>query len=228
MMERDGVTYTYHRDPLGSITELTDQNGALVERYAYDAADNLTGIRIPGAGTVAIPSHTMGRPDSVTTPGGQQTFDYDRLLRLKNRTVPSTGSGQAGASTSYEYDNLSNILTTTGDDGTMTYGYDWLSRLTSADYPASTGSGQAAQADDSWTYDPVGNRLSSAEVGDVIAHNERNELRVYGNLTFSYDAHGNQTDRREHGAVVQRFVYDAENRLIQVEDGSGGLIARYE
>jgi len=28
--------------------------------------------------------------------------------------------------------------------------------------------------------------------------------------------------------VVQRFVYDAENRLVRVEDGSGGLIAHYE
>ena len=155
----------------------------------------------------------MGRPDSVTTPGGQQTFQYDRLLRLKQRTAQ-------GASTAYEYDNLSNLLTTTETHGITTYGYDWLSRLTSADYPT--------QAADAWTYDQVGNRLSSADVGDVIAHNERNELRMYGNLTFSYDAQGNQTERRENGAVAQRFIYDAENRLIRVEDGSGGVIARYE
>ena len=155
----------------------------------------------------------MGRPDSVTTPGGQQTFQYDRLLRLKQRTAQ-------GASTAYEYDNLSNLLTTTETHGITTYGYDWLSRLTSADYPT--------QAADAWTYDQVGNRLSSADVGDVIAHNERNELRVYGDLTFGYDANGNQTDRRENGAVAQRFIYDAENRLIRVEDGSGGVIARYE
>jgi RHS repeat-associated protein len=35
-LERDGKTYTYHRDALGSITEITDGMGALVERYAYD------------------------------------------------------------------------------------------------------------------------------------------------------------------------------------------------
>lgn len=35
-MERGGVRYTYHRDALGSITEITDQSGNLVERYEYD------------------------------------------------------------------------------------------------------------------------------------------------------------------------------------------------
>ncbi|MCP4396200.1 MAG: hypothetical protein GY801_02665 [bacterium] len=35
-MERDGQTYSYHRDGLGSVTEISDQSGDLVERYAYD------------------------------------------------------------------------------------------------------------------------------------------------------------------------------------------------
>jgi RHS repeat-associated protein len=35
-MERDGTTYTYHRDALGSITEVTDISGSLVERYEYN------------------------------------------------------------------------------------------------------------------------------------------------------------------------------------------------
>jgi RHS repeat-associated protein len=35
-MERSGVTYTYHPDAQFSLTEMTDSNGALVERYEYD------------------------------------------------------------------------------------------------------------------------------------------------------------------------------------------------
>ncbi len=35
-MERDGAVYTYHRDSLGSVTEIADAQGALVERYEYD------------------------------------------------------------------------------------------------------------------------------------------------------------------------------------------------
>ena len=36
MMERGGQTYTYHRDALGSVTEVSDSTGAIVERYEYD------------------------------------------------------------------------------------------------------------------------------------------------------------------------------------------------
>ncbi len=36
LMERDGSSYTYHRDALGSVTEVTDSSGNLVERYEYD------------------------------------------------------------------------------------------------------------------------------------------------------------------------------------------------
>lgn len=35
-MERGGEIYTYHRDALGSVTEVTDSSGAIVERYEYD------------------------------------------------------------------------------------------------------------------------------------------------------------------------------------------------
>ena len=35
-MERGGSVYYYHRDGLGSVTEISDASGALVERYEYD------------------------------------------------------------------------------------------------------------------------------------------------------------------------------------------------
>lgn len=36
MMERGGQTYTYHRDALGSVTEVSDVTGTIIERYEYD------------------------------------------------------------------------------------------------------------------------------------------------------------------------------------------------
>ena len=41
-MERGGNTYYYHRDGLGSITEVTTDTGALVERYEYDVYGAVT------------------------------------------------------------------------------------------------------------------------------------------------------------------------------------------
>ena len=37
-MERNGSVYYYHRDGLGSVTEISDASGTLVERYEYLSA----------------------------------------------------------------------------------------------------------------------------------------------------------------------------------------------
>jgi len=41
-MERGGSTYFYHYDGLGSISEITDDLGNIVENYTYDAFGNIT------------------------------------------------------------------------------------------------------------------------------------------------------------------------------------------
>ncbi len=41
-MESNGVTYYYHQDALGSITEITDINSDVVERYGYDVFGTVT------------------------------------------------------------------------------------------------------------------------------------------------------------------------------------------
>lgn len=41
-MERNGTTYFYHYDGLGSVTDLTDQSGNIIEHYDYDVYGNIT------------------------------------------------------------------------------------------------------------------------------------------------------------------------------------------
>ncbi len=41
-MERGSQTYYYHRDALGSVTEVSDSAGAIVERYEYDVHGEVT------------------------------------------------------------------------------------------------------------------------------------------------------------------------------------------
>ncbi len=41
-MERNGNTYYYHKDALGSITAITDSVGQVVQTYEYDAFGNIT------------------------------------------------------------------------------------------------------------------------------------------------------------------------------------------
>jgi RHS repeat-associated protein len=47
-MTRNGSTYSYHRDALGSITHVTGEDGAVVQRYEYDSYGNLVSVLDPG------------------------------------------------------------------------------------------------------------------------------------------------------------------------------------
>jgi uncharacterized protein RhaS with RHS repeats len=71
---RDGLTFYYHYDGLGSVTELTDADGLLAQAYEYDAGNaahcqgrsqrlrhvsRLSGDGIP---TIYEPEHASGNP----------------------------------------------------------------------------------------------------------------------------------------------------------------------
>lgn len=58
-MERDGSTYCYHRNALGSITEVTDETGVLVERYEYDVYGAAT---IFDGGGITLTASAIGNP----------------------------------------------------------------------------------------------------------------------------------------------------------------------
>ena len=75
-MERGGQTYTYQRDALGSVTEVTNSAGALVERYTYDVYGAPRIFDGTGAArtTSAIGNHLLftGRPYDPES----ATYDY--------------------------------------------------------------------------------------------------------------------------------------------------------
>jgi RHS repeat-associated protein len=58
-MERDGNTYYYHRDGLGSITEITDESGVIVERYEYDVYGAVT---IFDGNGITLTASAIGNP----------------------------------------------------------------------------------------------------------------------------------------------------------------------
>ena len=53
------VTYYYHRDALGSITEVTDESGTVVERYEYDVYGAVT---IYDGSWVTLTASAIGNP----------------------------------------------------------------------------------------------------------------------------------------------------------------------
>ena len=127
----------------------------------------------------------------------------------------------------YSYDTTNNIVSKVTEAGTTNYSYDTLDRLTGAAY---TGSSQTNEA---YTYDAVANRLTDGSTGSPptvsYTYNENNQLVTASSITYTYDANGNtinQTDA-SNAANTRNYIYDTDNRLVEIRNSSNTLIAAY-
>ncbi len=83
---------------------------------------------------------------------------------------------------------------------------------------------QGANTTESYTYDPVGNRLSSMGVSPY-SYNVSNELTSTPSTTYTYDNNGN-TLTKVVGSNTTSYTWDFENRLTSVTlPGSGGTVS---
>ncbi|HOB53438.1 MAG TPA: RHS repeat-associated core domain-containing protein [Acidobacteriota bacterium] len=113
------------------------------------------------------------------------------------------------------------------------YGYDALDRLVLADYDW--------KADETFSYDPVGNR--TADAGHPVWHYDAaNQLLAYGAgphdpvgqtppdvpaVAFTYNANGSTTSKAEPAAgITDQYGYNFDNRMSEVRR-DGELVARY-
>jgi RHS repeat-associated protein len=99
---------------------------------------------------------------------------------------------------------------------TTNYGYDATYQLLTATQGAST--------TESYSYDPVGNRLSSLG-GASYSYNPSNELTATSSATYGYDNNGNAVTKNDSTGVTA-YGWDFENRLTSVTlPGSGGTVS---
>jgi len=191
-------------------------------QYQYDTGGRLAGVQIPDVGFVTIGEYTWNRPTRVTLPGGTvREYEYDPLMRVKRITSRDPGSNVL-LNFEYSHDKMDNITAKNTEHGDYGYQYDDLYRLTDADDPP-------AQDDETYTYDTVGNRLTSAGTTSNWTYNQNNELGGYDAVSFEYDANGNMV-KKTVGTAVTSYVYNTEDRLAEVwngEAGTGSLTASY-
>jgi len=119
---------------------------------------------------------------------------------------------------SYQYSPDGNITNKSTEHGNYAYQYDALSRLTDAINPTLLA--------ESYTYDDLGNRLTSAETSNPWNYNANNALLDSDNSTFQYDSNGNMTQKSD---VVETliFTFDIGNRLKSIMDNAAVTIATY-
>ncbi len=105
---------------------------------------------------------------------------------------------------------------------------DWLANLTS-NYTYDqiyefTQVTQGANTTESYSYDPVGNRLSSLGVASYTTNNS-NELTATPTATYTYDNNGNTLTKTDSTGTTT-YAWDFENRLTSVTlPGSGGTVS---
>jgi YD repeat-containing protein len=193
LIEPGGGRFSYVWDKNGHIDHLTNPQ---VQRssWAYDAADRETSQRLAN--------------------GIRVSLTYDAADRLGRRTN-LTATGATISSFAYRYDPAGNCLVVTEADGTrVSWAYDSINRLTRD--LRSGGNGYAL----TYTYDPMGNRLSKREGGSptTYAYDLADELLTeassLGTTTHSYDRNGNQIRKVAPGSALTTLAWDFENRLV--------------
>ncbi len=211
---------------LGQKSGLTYPDGAQYT-YTYDSNNQLSAVDLPaGSGNITFNSYTWTAPAQITMPGGAaRNLQYDGLLRLKDLAVKDPGQSRV-MGYQYGYDLAGNIIAKATEAGTTNYGYDALDRLTSAAHTGQT----TAQADESYSYDQVANRITDTKTAAAAwAYDANNRLTQAGTLSYTYDANGNTTNQTDssNSNNTRNYVYDTDNRLIEVRDANNTLIAAY-
>ena len=235
-------TYGFSYDHMGRLTGTTAQYSFLTgttftNAYTYDAASNRTGYTAPDGSTNTYTYDTLNRLTTLANSAtGSFGFSYDALSRRTQLTRPN------GINTNYSYDNLSRLLSVLHQSGTSTidgatytldnagnrtaktdelanvttnYGYDSIYQLLSAT--------QGGTTTESYTYDPVGNRLSSLAVPSYTT-NSSNEMTANSNATYTYDSNGNTLTKVDSTGTTT-YAWDFENRLAGVTlPGSAGTV----
>ncbi|MCC6540562.1 MAG: VCBS repeat-containing protein [Bryobacterales bacterium] len=227
------VLITYQYDANGNLIQVSDSLGGATN-YTYDALDRLVSISQNGA---SVQTKSVG-------------IEYDGASLA--RTLSRSAGGVPVASTAFEYEcggcagrvrairhrkasdnsvihdltfsrNPAGTITGMTDlDGNHSYTYDPLGMLQAATHAAS-----ALQPNESYSFDGVGNRLSShlspTHRYSYQTQGQGNRLQQDNEFDFSYDAEGNlvQKTNRSTGAVTS-YTFDYINRLIGVSERAGG------
>jgi RHS repeat-associated protein len=200
-------TVGYEYDALGRRTSMTVA-GQPVVSYSYDANSHLTGITRSSL-SFGLTYDAAGRRTKLTLPSGAYAdYVYDPASRLTNLIHKASG-GSVIDSFAYTYDGAGNRLTRQTPSESISYQYDNLYRLLRADYSVT----------ELYSYDPVGNRLSS-HISSTYAYNAANRLLSDDTYTYEYDANGSLVSKAIRNKATT-YTYDARNRLVKVTEPDG-------
>jgi RHS repeat-associated protein len=231
-----GVVIKSVYDAAGRVTQVTAPQGTIA--YTYDDADRRATMTLPGNRTVAYAYDAAGQLVEVTDWASRTTtFGYDGAGRLDavtrpNEVVSAYDYDAAGRLTAVEHADGATLLSryaygldangnrtavlitgTAVTNGTESYAFDDLDRLTGVTYP------DASTVE--YVYDANGNRTSAAPSGQTAtsySYDDADQLTSTSGgfvSSYSYDDAGNRA-----AAGNDTFAYDWRDRLTAATVGS--------
>ncbi|MEY4766828.1 MAG: hypothetical protein RI907_3501 [Pseudomonadota bacterium] len=205
-----GTSYGY--DTQGRLDTVTYPSGRVV-KYAYDTSGRVNGVTTTPAGGTAM---TVVKDVSYHPFGGikQYTYGNGQVQKL-DVDIDGRPSGYVLGASSYklDYDVASQLqsITNVGNLSDLnTYGWDGLSRLSSAATPTSSYG---------YTYDGVGNRSTTTVGGTTTSYGyptDKNRLTSVGSQAQGFDDNGALKT-----AKAGSFTHDVRGRLSQFDGAAG-------
>ncbi|MEL7496446.1 MAG: putative Ig domain-containing protein [Planctomycetota bacterium] len=220
----DGSSVQQAFDPLGRITQITDQDGRVT---SLDENDSQTPglVTLSDGRQISTEFSLNDQPIAQTNLNGHATrYEYDLAGNLARQILPDDTPDDESDNPiiSYEYDGNQRLTAVIDSLGNRTeYEYDAsgnqilirdaLGRETRSEFNAL---GQATA-----TIDSRGQRTEFVydDLGQLIVTRFENGSQ----LTQSYDAVGNLVEISDALGATVSFEYDANNRLIAVTDANG-------
>jgi YD repeat-containing protein len=197
--------------------EVMRTQGNLITRTRYDKSGRLSGKAI----------HYRDAAAEVL-PLLDKTYRYDAGDNLIAEVLTQTQRKGMSSAANDEHADLEKIIgrfhslphTGRSYSGSNRYGYDPNEQLQTVQHYRPDW--QASQVED-FKYDKAGNLFDGPKLNGFIKHNR---VLVYQDKRYRYDRFGRLCEKRIGSHRVQRFEYDAERRLVCVEQERYGEIER--
>lgn len=234
----------YDYDTANRLIKTTDALSQITQ-FEYNARSQMTKVKDALNQEYVFTYDALGRQLSQTRAGSTMSYEYDAVgNRTKrtdylgretdyayddlNRLTQIAYVNQSSANASYNYDDLSRLISATNNAGTINFDYDTRGRVLSTTDVHNQTLG--------YGYDASGNRTSLTLNGATHAgyiYDAVNRLTTLTdeasqNFTYGYDIANRLISKNLPNGITTNYNYDGMNRLTRLKDetAAGALFDR--
>jgi RHS repeat-associated protein len=202
---------SHHYDELGNRTATVLPDGRMIGRLHYGSG-HLHQLNIDGEVISDFERDDLHR-EVVRSQGALAShYGYDGMGRKRWEQFGNAAGLEPALRKEWIYDVAGELTEKRHSrQGLSSYVYDPLGRITCATHDAQR---------ELFSWDAAANMVDSGHAGGYVRHNR---VQVLEDKRFEYDAHGRLECKRIGRHTIQRFSYDGEHRLIQVETVRDGV-----